>query len=179
MGLQQDYKLKVSRVAVYTNLEVKLNSRTTKEEANKEVERMLGSKNLFEGYDWKIEGCAEGGINDFGDKLRDDIIERIGQEETEESIFWNGFKAIYELNIAHISVETGLEAQLKSKNLEEAIDEVNKLRAGKNLFEGYEWKISECSEQGINVFDDRLQEAIINRIGEQGKIEDCIEEDSK
>ena len=56
MGLKQGYKLKVSRVAVYTNLEVKLKSRTTKEEANKEVERMLDSKNLFENYDWKIDG---------------------------------------------------------------------------------------------------------------------------
>jgi len=43
---------------------------------------------------------------------------------------------------------------------------------------GYEWKISGCSEQGINAFDDQLQEAIINRISQQGKIEDCIEEDS-
>ncbi|MCH7651801.1 MAG: hypothetical protein IIA63_11675 [Nitrospinae bacterium] len=178
MGLKQDYKLKVSRVAVYTNLEVKLNSRTTKEEANKEVERILDSKNIFESYDWKIEGCPEGGINHFSEKLRDDIIERIGQEETEECIFWNGFKAIYELNIAHISVETDLEVQLKSQNVEEAIDEVNKLCAGKNLFEGYEWKISGCSEQGINAFDDQLQEAIIDRICQQGKIEDCIEEDS-
>ena len=178
MGLKQDYKLKVSRVAVYTNLEVKLKTRTTKEEANKEVERMLESKNLFESYDWKIEGCTEGGINHFSEKLRDDIIERIEQEETEDCIFWNGFKAIYELNIAHISVETDLEVQLKSQNVEEAINEVNKLCAEKKLFEGYEWKISGCSEQGINAFDDQLQEAIINQISQQGKIEDCIEEDS-
>ena len=178
MGLKPDYKLKVSRVAVNTNLEVKLKSRTTREEANKEVERMLGSKKLFEGYEWKIEGCAEGGINDFSEKLRDDIIERIEQEETEDCIFWDGFKAMYELNVAHISVETDLEVQLKSQNIEEAVDEVNKLRPGKNLFEGYEWRISGCSEQGINTFDDQLQEAIINRISQQGKIEDCIEEDS-
>ncbi len=178
MGLKQDYKLKVNRVAVYSYLEVKLKSRTTKEEANKEVDRMLDSKNLFERYEWKIEGCTEGGINDFSEKLRDDIIERIEQEDTEENIFWDGFKANYELNIYHISVDTDLEVQLKSQNVEEAINEVNKLCAGKNLFEGYEWEISGCSEQGINAFDDQLQEAIINRISQQGKIEDCIEEDS-
>ncbi len=172
MGL----KLKVSGVAVYTNLEVKLKSRTTKEEANKEVERMLDSKKLFEGYEWKIEECEEGGIKDFNEKLRDDILERIEQEETEENIFWDGFKAHYELNVAHISVDTGLEVQLKSQNVEEAVNEVNQLCAGKNIFEGYEWKISGCSEQGINVFDDQLQEAIINRVSQQGKTEDCIEE---
>ncbi len=44
------YKLKVRNVAVFTNLEVKLKSRTTKEEANKEVLRIICSKNLLEGY---------------------------------------------------------------------------------------------------------------------------------
>ncbi len=176
MGLKQDYKLKVSNVAVYTNLAVKLKSRTTKEEANKEVERMLDKKKLFDGYKWEIEECEEGGINQFNDKLRDDIIERVGQEETEENIFWDGIKAHFELNVAHIFVETNLEVQLKSQNVEEAISEVNKLCAGKKIFEGYEWKISGCSEQGINAFDDQLQDAIINGISQQGKIEDCIEE---
>lgn len=170
------FNLKVSNVFVFTNLEVQLKTRTTKEEANKEVERMLDTKNLFESYDWKIEGCADGGINDFSDKLCDDIIERIEQEEPEESIFWNGFIAIYELNIFNISVDTDLQVQLKSQTKEEAIDEVKKLCAEKNIFEGYEWKISECTEQSINSFDDQLQTAIINRISQQGKIEDCINE---
>jgi len=170
------FKLKVSRVAVYTNLAVKLRSRTTKEEANKEVERMLESKKLFENYEWKIEECTERGIHDFSEKLRDDIVERLGQEDTAENIFWDGFKAHYELNVAHISVETDLEVQLKSQTVEEAINEVKELCAGKKLFDGYEWNISGCSEQGINAFDDQLQEAIINRINQQGKIEDCIEE---
>ena len=76
MGL----KLKVNGVAVYTNLAVKLKSRTTKEEANKEVERMLDSKKLFESYEWKIEGCAAGGIHNFSEKLRDDIIARIERQ---------------------------------------------------------------------------------------------------
>ena len=172
MGLN----LKVSNVNVYTNLEVKLKTRTTKEEANKEVGRMLDTKNLFESYDWKIEGCPEGGINDFTDKLRDDIIERIEQEDPEDSIFWNGFIAIYELNIFNISVDTDLQVQLKSQTKEEAIDEVNKLCVEKNIFADYEWKISGCSEQAINSFDDQLQKTIINRISQQGKIEDCIEE---
>lgn len=137
---------------------------------------MLDKKNLFEGYEWKIEECEEGGIKEFNEKLSDDILERIEQEETEENIFWDGFKAHYELNVAHISVETDLEVPLKTQNVEEAVNEVNKLCAGKKIFEGYEWKISGCSEQGINVFDDQLQEAIINRISQQGIIKDCIEE---
>ena len=172
MGL----KLKVGNVAVHTNLEVKLKSRTTKEEANKEVERMLDTKNLFTGYDWKIEGCSDGGINNYSEKLRDDIIERIEQEDNEESIYWDGFTAGYELSIAHISVETDLEVSLKSQSKEDAINEVNKMCSEKNIFTDYEWKISGCSEQGINTFDDQLQEAIINRIKQQGKIEDSIEE---
>jgi hypothetical protein len=176
MELKSGYKLKVSHVAVYTNLEVKLKSRTTKEEANKEVERMLESKNLFEGYDWKIEGCSEGGINDFNQKLSDDILERIEQEDAEDIIFWDGFKAGYELNIAHIPVDTNVEVILHSTSLKDAISEVKKMCADKSLFEGYEWKISECSEQGINSFDDQLQEIIINRISQQGNIENGIEE---
>lgn len=176
MGLQSGYKLKVSHVTVFTNLEVKLKSRTTKEEANKEVERMLESKKLFEGYDWKIDGCSEGGINNFSEKLRDDILERIEQEDAEDIIFWDGFKAGYELNIAHIPVETDLEVKLNSSSLNEAINEVKKMCADKHLFEGYEWNISGCSEQGINSFDDQLQEIIITRISQQGSIEDGIEE---
>jgi len=175
MGIKPEYKFKISNLPVYTNLEVQLKTRTTKEEANKEVERMLDSKNLFESYDWKIEGCSAGGINDFSEKLRDDIIERIEQEDTDENIFWNGFIAIYELNIANISVQTNLEVSLKSQNKEEAINEVNKMCSDKNLFPSYEWKISGCTEQGINAFDDKLQEAIVNRISQQGKIEDSIE----
>jgi len=176
MGLKSGYKFKVSRVVVYTNLEVKLKSRTTKEEANKEVEKMLESKKLFESYDWKIEGCVEGGVKDFSEKLRDDILERIAQEDAEDIIFWDGLKATYELNIAHIPVETELEVILSSSSLKEAVSEVKKMCAEKHLFEGYEWNISGCSEQGINTFDDQLQEIIINRISQQENIEDGIEE---
>jgi hypothetical protein len=178
MGLKQEYILKVGNVAVFTNLEVRLKTRTTKEEANKEVERMLGSKNLFENYDWKIEGCPDGGINDFSEKLRDDIIERIEQEDTEDCIDWDGFNAGYEMCIAHIAVETDLEVSLKSQNREDAVNEVKKMCEGKNLFSDYEWKVSGCSEQGINTLDDQLQKSIINRIKQQGRIEDYIEEGS-
>ena len=48
-------------------LEVILKSRTTNEEACKEVTRMVESDDLFEGYEWKIEECAGGGIHDFND----------------------------------------------------------------------------------------------------------------
>ncbi|SVD24263.1 uncharacterized protein METZ01_LOCUS377117, partial [marine metagenome] len=71
-----NFQLIVRDIYVYTNLEVRLKSRTTKEEANKEVERIIDKKKIFEKYDWKIEGCEHGGINSFDNKLEDDIIER-------------------------------------------------------------------------------------------------------
>ena len=80
------YILKVRNVSVYTNLEVILKSRTTNEEACKEVTRMLEGDDLFKGYQWKIEGCADGGINDFNARLRADILERLEQEEPEDQI---------------------------------------------------------------------------------------------
>ena len=81
-----NFKLIARNVHVYSNLEVRLKSRTTKEEANKEVERMADKKDLFKDYDWKIEGCEDGGINNFDNKLTEKIVERIEQEETEEAI---------------------------------------------------------------------------------------------
>jgi hypothetical protein len=41
--------------SVYTNLEVILKSKTTNEEAYKEVTRMMGNDDLFEGYDEKLK----------------------------------------------------------------------------------------------------------------------------
>ena len=55
MGL----KLKVSGVAVYTNLGVKLKSRTTKEEANKEVERMLDKKKYLKATSGKSKNAKK------------------------------------------------------------------------------------------------------------------------
>ena len=69
------FKLKVRNVHVYCNLEVRLKSRTMKEQANKEVERMVDKKDLFNEYEWKIEGCEDGGINNFDAKLTDAIVE--------------------------------------------------------------------------------------------------------
>ena len=114
-----DLKVKVRSIYIYANLEVRLKSRTTKEEANKEVERMIDKKKIFDGYEWKIEECEDGGINTFDEKLSDDIIERLEQDETDENIFWDGFTAHYDLNVGHIPVNTNLEAPLKSstKNL--------------------------------------------------------------
>ncbi len=83
-----NFQLIVRNIYVFTNLEVRLKSRTTKEEANKEVERIIDKKKLFENYDWKIEGCEHGGINILDDKLADDIIERLEQDETDENIRW-------------------------------------------------------------------------------------------
>lgn len=175
MANHSTYILKVSNVSVYTNLEVILKSRTTNEEACKEVTRMIESDDLFEGYDWKIEGCAEGGIHDFNDSLRDNIRERLEQEEPEDSVFWNGSKIQFELNVPHIPVKTHLEVPLKSESKEAAVKEIEALRTSGNLFEGYEWKIEGCDDGGINEFDDKLKEEIISRLGQEKKIEDCIE----
>ncbi len=169
------YILKVRKILVYTNLEVILKSRTTNEEACKEVTRMIDSDDLFGGYEWKIEGCAEGGIHDFNDRLRADIRERLEQEEPEDSVFWNGVKIQFELNVAHIPVNTNLEVALKSQSKEEAVTEIEALRNSGNLFEGYEWKIEGCDDGGINEFGDELKKEIANRLGQEKKIEDCIE----
>ena len=169
-----NFKLLVRDIYVNTNLEVRLKSRTTKEEANKEVERIIDKKKIFEKYDWKIEGCEHGGINSFDNKLEDDIIERLEQDDTDENIFWDGFTAHYDLNVAHIPVSTNLEAQLKSCSKEDACTEVKKICAEKSLFEGYEWKIENCNEDGINDLSETLKNKIIKIIGED--LEACIEE---
>lgn len=168
------FKLKIRDIYVYTNLEVRLKSRTTKEEANKEVERMIEKKKLFEGYEWKIEGCEDGGINTFDEKLSDHIIEQLEQDETDENIFWDGFTAHYDLNVAQISVNTNLEAPLKSSTKEEAVAEVKKICVEKNLFEGYEWKIEDCDEGGINDLNETLKNEIIKIINKD--LDACIEE---
>ena len=169
-----NFQLIVRDIYVYTNLEVRLKSRTTKEEANKEVERIIDKKKIFEKYDWKIEGCEHGGINSFDNKLEDDIIERLEQDDTDENIFWDGFTAHYDLNVAHIPVSTNLEAQLKSCSKEDACTEVKKICAEKSLFEGYEWKIENCDEDGINDLSETLKNKIIETIDKD--VEACIEE---
>ena len=169
-----NFQLIVRDIYVYTNLEVRLKSRTTKEEANKEVERIIDKKKIFEKYDWKIEGCEHGGINSFDNKLEDAIIERLEQDDTDENIFWDGFTAHYDLNVAHIPVSTNLEAQLKSCSKEDACTEVKKICAEKSLFEGYEWKIENCDEDGINDLSETLKNKIIETIDKD--VEACIEE---
>ena len=172
------YILKVSDVTVFTNLEVVLKSRTTNEEACKEVTRMVDSDDLFEGYKWKIEGCDDGGIHDFSDSLRSAIGERLEQEEPEDSVFWNGSKIQFELNVAHVPVKTHLEAPLKSQTKEDAVEEVKSLCNSGNLFEGYEWKIEGCADGGINEFSADLQAEILERINQQSDIGNSIEEAS-
>ena len=169
-----NFKLLVRDIYVNTNLEVRLKSRPTKEEANKEVERIIDKKKIFEKYDWKIEGCEHWGINSFDNKLEDDIIERLEQDDTDENIFWDGFTAHYDLNVAHIPVSTNLEAQLKSCSKEDACTEVKKICAEKSLFEDYDWKIENCKEDGINDLSEALKNKIIEIIGED--LEACIEE---
>ena len=165
-------KVIVRNVHVYSNLEVRLKSRTTKEEANKEVERMVEKKDLFKDYEWKIEGCEDGGINNFDNNLTEKIVERIDQEETDENIFWDGFTANYDLNVSHILVNTNLETPLKSTSREEAITEIKTLC--ENPFDGYDWKIENCDENSINEFNEALKSEIQQVIRKD--IEACIEE---
>jgi len=178
MANHSKYILKVRNVTVYTNLEVILKSKTTNEEACKEVTRMIESDDLFKGYKWKIEGCAEGGIHDFSDSLQAAIRERMEQEEPDDSVDWNGSKIQFELSVAHVPVSTHLEVALKSESKEAAVKEVEALCKLENLFEGYEWKVEGCDDGGINLFNDELKDAIVNRLGQEGKIEDCVEESS-
>ncbi len=51
-------KLKIRDIYVYTNLEVRLKSRTTKEEANKEVERMIDKKNYSRATNGKLKDAS-------------------------------------------------------------------------------------------------------------------------
>jgi hypothetical protein len=176
MANHSKYILKVCNVSVYTNLEVILKARTTNEEACKEVTRMTEGDDLFKGYEWKVEGCAEGGIRDFNDQLRADIIERLEQEEPEDSVFWNGSKIQFELNVAHIPVNTDLVVPLKSESKEEAVSEVEALCNSGNLFEGYEWRISGCVDGGINELSGDLQTEIIKHINQLDNISSSIEE---
>ncbi len=169
-----NFKLIVRNVHVYTNLEVRLKSRTMKEQANKEVERMVDKKDLFTDYEWKIEGCEEGGINNFDDKLTDAIVERIDEEETDENIFWDGLTAHYDLNVAHIPVNTNLETVLKAPTREEAITEVKAIVAAKNSIESYDWKIQNCDEDAINEINEELKKELLESISKD--LEACIEE---
>lgn len=151
----------------------KLKIRTMKEQANKEVERMVSKKDLFTEYEWKIEGCEEGGINCFDSKLTDAIVERIEEEETDENIFWDGITAHYDLNVAHILVNTNLETVLKASTRDDAITEIKAL--SNNPFEGYDWKIENCDEDSINEFGESLKNEITEIIKKD--IEACIVEE--
>ena len=78
--------------------------------------------------------------------LQNSIKERIGQEDTDENIFWNGLKAIYELNVYHIQVNTNLMVELNSKTKLEAGDEVEKNFADESIFRDYNWTIEGWGE---------------------------------
>ena len=72
-------------------------------------------------------------------------------------------------------MSTNLEVILKSKSQEEAVSETQIMCNGGNPFEGYEWKIEGCDDGGINEFSDELKKAIVDRLSDEKKIEDCIE----
>ena len=171
-----NYKLIIPNVSVRTNLVVKLNSRTTKEEASKEVGRIHEADNVFDGYEWKIDGCQDGGIKEFNDNLQDQIKQRIDEEEEpEDCLFWDGGKAIFELELYDLAVVTDAATPLKADSKEEAVKEVENQINEKNLFNGYDWNIKDCTEDGINKISDSLKTEIIERL--KANIEACIVED--
>jgi len=168
-----NYKLTIPNVSVRTNLVVKLNSRTTKEEASKEVGRIHEADNVFDGYEWKIDGCQDGGINEFNGNLQDQIKQRIDEEEEpEDCLFWDGSKATFELEIYDVAVVTDVSAELKAESKEEAAKEVEGLINENNLFNDNDWNIKDCEED--NKFTDSLQSEIIERL--KGNVEACIQE---
>jgi hypothetical protein len=171
------HKLLVSNVSARTNLVVKLRSRTTKEEASKEVGRIQEAENVFDGYEWKIDGCDDGGINEFDDALQEQIKQRIEEEEEpQDCLFWDGATASFDLELYNIAVNTDVETSLKAQSKEEAIKEVKALINSNNLSEGYEWNIKDCSETGLNGLSDSLKAEVLDRL--KGNIEACITEGS-
>jgi len=96
-------------------------------------------------------------------------------DNVKQAVKKHGLTSQFELNVAHIPVNTNLEVALKSQSKEEAVTEIEALRNSGNLFEGYEWKIEGCDDGGINEFGDELKKEIANRLGQEKKIEDCIE----
>ena len=65
-----------------------------------------------------------------------------------------------------------METPLKSDTQENAIKEVKALCV--NPFEGYEWKIENCDEDGINELNEALKNQIVQIIGKD--LITCIEE---
>ncbi len=172
---QSNYKLIIPNVSVRTNLVVKLHSRTTKEEASKEVGRIHEADNVFDGYEWKIDGCQNGGINKFDDSLQDQIKQRIDEEEEpEDCLFWDGGKAIFELELYDIAVVTDVATPLKAESKEDAAKEVEDQINEKNLFNGYDWNIKDCTETGINKLSDSLKTEIREYLKKD--IGSCIQE---
>lgn len=168
-----NYKLIIPDISVSANLVVKLHSRTTKEEASKEVGRIHDADNVFDGYEWKIDGCEDGGIKKFDDSLQNQIKQRIDEEEEpEDCLFWDGSKAIFELELYDVKVVTDVAATLKSESKEEAVKEVEGLINENNLFNGYDWNIKDCEED--TKFNDDLQKDILERLN--GNVETCIHE---
>ena len=78
------------------------------------------------------------------------------------------------MNISHIPVNTNLETPLKSDTQENAIKEVKALCV--NPFEGYEWKIENCDEDGINELNEALKNQITQIIAKD--LAACIEENN-
>ncbi len=171
--MEPKFKLRVDRVPVFTNLETRLNSCTTKEQAMKEAERLCDGRIPLEDYEWKIEGCAKGGILEFDDDLKKAIVEQI-EEDPEESVDWNGMNAAYEMNLFHLQVLTNLEFPIGNQaTKEEAIAEVQRLINENRLFESDGWKIEDCDEGGINDLNEDLQSAILEKL-KAANLEDCV-----
>ncbi len=61
-----------------------------------------------------------------------------------------------------------------SNSKEEALAEAKKIVAEKKIFDGYEWKVENCDENGINDLNEVLKNDITAILGKD--LESCMEE---
>ena len=175
---QNKYKLIIDNIDVNTYLVVKLNAKTTKEEASKEVGKIISAKNIFENYNWSIEGCEGGYTNNLNSDLQKQIIDKIKEgEELNYDINWDGMRKLFELELYGVTVNTNLETSLKSQTKAGALIEVNTMIKENKIFNDYDWNIKGCSEGRINELDANLQKQILDYLDKN--IQDCIIFDSQ
>ena len=171
---RNQFKLIITSIYISTDLVVELKSRTTKEEATKEVGRIQEALNVFDGYVWKIAGCANQCINELDDKLQEQIKKRINaEEEPEDCLFWDGRRAIFELEVYDVNVNSNIETFLKAQTKKDAILESKGFIKNNNLLFDYQWGINNCSESSIIELDSALQKEVIDRLN--ANLDSCID----
>ena len=132
---RDQFKFISTSIYISTYLVVELKPRTTKEEATKEVGRIQEAPNVFDGYVWNKVGCANQCINQLDDKSQEQIKKRINaEEEPEDCLFWDGCRAVFELEIYDVNVDSNIENFLKAQTKDEAILESKGFIKNNNLY---------------------------------------------